>query len=188
MTDPLTLTVVGAAALSEGIKFLYAQAGEVLKRWRERKASTAAGAEPAAAVPVAVELPPAFAGRLQDPRLDFEAVQRLEQDLLELWQAVAGYAQGIQEVDPGDRRLLEVVDALRRALEAVYRQRLTFSGEDRPASGPVAVGEASADEVLGYVAGLRARRVVGGTLTGRVDAGTVGPGGQAVGTDLDAVG
>ena len=37
MVDPLTLSTIGAVALTEGIKFLYEQAGEVLKRWRERK-------------------------------------------------------------------------------------------------------------------------------------------------------
>lgn len=190
MADPLTLTAVGAAALVEGIRFLYGQAGEALKRWRERKAAAkAAGPDAGTTLPVSAELPPAaFEGRLQDPRLDLRVVARLERDLLDLWQAVAGYAHGIQEVDPGDRRLLEVVDALRRTMEAVYGQRLTFKGEARPASGPAAAGEARVDEVLGYVAGLRARRVVGGTVTGRVDAGTVGPGGQAVGTDLDSVG
>jgi hypothetical protein len=30
MTDPLTLTAAGAVALTEGIKFLYGQAGEAL--------------------------------------------------------------------------------------------------------------------------------------------------------------
>ena len=44
MSEPLTLTGVGVVVLTEGIKFLYAQAGESLKRWRERNrdAKTAA--------------------------------------------------------------------------------------------------------------------------------------------------
>jgi len=39
MSDPDTLSaaVIGSAALTEGIKFLYRQAGEILKRWRERR-------------------------------------------------------------------------------------------------------------------------------------------------------
>ena len=37
MVDPLSLSAIGAVALTEGIKFLYEQAGEVLKRWRDRK-------------------------------------------------------------------------------------------------------------------------------------------------------
>jgi len=37
MIDPLTISAIGAVAITEGIKFLYGQAGELLKRWRERK-------------------------------------------------------------------------------------------------------------------------------------------------------
>ena len=36
MTDPLTLSALTASALTEGIKFLYGQAAELLKRKRER--------------------------------------------------------------------------------------------------------------------------------------------------------
>ena len=65
VSDPLTLAAVGAVALTEGIKFLYGQAGEALKRWRARQQAASAEA------PVAVELPAdAFEGRLHDPRLD----------------------------------------------------------------------------------------------------------------------
>lgn len=40
MSDPLTLTVVGTIVITEGIKFLYSQATEVLKIWRDNKASS----------------------------------------------------------------------------------------------------------------------------------------------------
>jgi hypothetical protein len=39
--DPITLAALGAVALSEGVKFLYGQAGELLKRRREQRASAA---------------------------------------------------------------------------------------------------------------------------------------------------
>jgi len=42
--------------------------------------------------------------------------------------------------------------------------------------------------VLGYVAGLRARRIIGGSVTGRVTAKRVGPGGQAIGLEVDTIG
>lgn len=188
MSDPLTLAAVGAVALTEGIKFLYGQAGEALKRWRERKAAKAAGATPEVAGPVQVELPAAaFEGRLTEPRLHLEVVERLERDLRDLRAAVADYAQGIDQVDPADRALLEQVDGLRRAMEAVYGQRLMFKGEQRPPSEAGVVGEAKVEEVLGYVAGLRAKRIIGGSVTGRVEAGTVGPAGEAVGLEVDTV-
>src|SRR5690349_16387636 len=104
MADPFTLTAVGAVALTEGIKFLYGQAGEALKRWRERKAAgKSADVEPAD-----VQLPSdAFAGQLERPQLHFDAVGRLEQELRDLRAAVADYAQGIDEVDPNNEELLQ---------------------------------------------------------------------------------
>ena len=185
MADPLTLTAVGAVVLTEGIKFLYQQAGEVLKRWRERKdAGKSATTEPAE-----VELPStAFDGQLERPQVNLEAVERLEQDLRDLRAAVADYAQGIDNVDPRNEQLLQTTDALRHAMEAVYGQRITFLGEPRAASGPSAVGEANVDEVLGYVAGLRASKIVGGSVTGRVTAKRVEAGGQAIGLDVGTIG
>jgi hypothetical protein len=37
MADPFSAAALGGVVLTEGIKFLYRQAGEVLKRWRERR-------------------------------------------------------------------------------------------------------------------------------------------------------
>lgn len=186
MVEPFTMTAVGALALTEGIKFLYGQAGEVLKRWRERKA---AGSEPAAEEAAKVVLPSeAFDGQLQAPRLHFEAVERLERDLRDLRGAVAEYAQGIDEVDPGNRQLLETVDALRRALEAVYGQRITFKGEPRPASGPLVSGKIDVGEVAGYAAAVRARVISSGQVTGEAKANRVEPGGQLLGVDADTIG
>lgn len=37
MPEPLTLAAVGGAVLAEGIRFLYGQATEAVKRWRERR-------------------------------------------------------------------------------------------------------------------------------------------------------
>ncbi len=201
MADPLTLAAVGAVALTEGIKFLYGQAGEALKRWQERKKAnatatessaaaepTATTTEPAVAEPVQVELPSnVFDGQLKDPRLHLEAVERLEQDLRDLRAAVADYAQGIDDVDPNDEQLLQKVDALRQAMEAVYGQRIAFKGEPGPPSGAEIVGEAKVGEVLGYVAGLRAKRIVSGSVRGRVEADKVGPEGEAVGLEVDTI-
>ena len=185
MADPLTLTAVGAVVLTEGIKFLYQQAGEVLKRWRERKeAGKSATTEPAE-----VELPSdAFEGQLEQPQVNLAAVERLEQDLRDLRAAVADYAQGIDNVDPRNQQLLQATDGLRHAMEAVYGQRITFLGEPRTASGPSVTGEANVDDVLGYVAGLRASKIVGGNVTGRVTAKIVRPGGQVIGVDVGTIG
>jgi hypothetical protein len=193
LVDPFTLGAVGAVALTEGIKFLYGQAGDVLRRWRERKdaAAEASSAQPppSATEPVKLELPrAAFEGQLRDPKLHFDAIERLEADLRDLRAAVADYAQDIDEVDPSDTRLLQAVDGLRRAMEAVYGQRIAFKGEPGLASGPTVTGEVKVNEVLGYVAGLRAGRILSGSAVGRVEAEKVGPEAEAIGVETDTIG
>jgi hypothetical protein len=189
MSEPVTLAALGTVALAEGVKFLYGQAGEILKRWREHKATESARSEPAPEEPLEVHLPSAaFQGQLRDPRLNFTAVAQLERELRELRAKLADYAEEIDEVDPNDERLIGAVDGLRRAMEAVYGQPILFKGEQRPTSDVVVVGEAKVKEVLGYVAGLRAKEILTGSVTGRVDADKVGAGAEAVGLDVGIVG
>jgi hypothetical protein len=187
MPDPLTLSALGTTALTEGIEFLYREAGEVLKLLRERGSAGTAEAQPTGRV--SSKLPAnAFEGQLNDPVLHLDVVEELQAELRELRAAVAEYAQGIDEVDPSNRTLLEQVDGLRRALEAVYGQSIRFKGEPDPSSGTAAVGEAKVGEVRGYVAGLRARNILGGSVTGKVYADRVDAGGTVVGVDVDTFG
>jgi hypothetical protein len=135
MVDPLSLTAVGAIALTEGVKFLYAQAGELLKYRRERKQ--------------APELrPPAdvLAGSVEPAPPNDERLEELAPALADGWNALATYAQGIEEIDPSDPELRRRVDDLRRALEVVYGQRITFQGETRPPSGPLIENEVRAGQ------------------------------------------
>jgi hypothetical protein len=62
MPEPVTLTAasIGAVALTEGIKFLYGQAGELLKRWRERKEQTGPESGSVNSWLVTVEIPQVF--------------------------------------------------------------------------------------------------------------------------------
>ena len=189
--EPFTLAAVGAIALTEGIKFLYGQAGELLKGWRARKGAAEAGATAAVEdEPIRVELPPAaFQGSLQPVVVRYDALSRLEKDIKDLSKELAPYAGGFEDVDPADRGLLDRVDAMRLSLEAVLGQRLTFVGESRPTSGsPVVVGEAVIKEIEGRVAGVRARMLAGGNVSGTVRADIVRPGGEAYGVDADVIG
>lgn len=194
MAEPITLAVVGTLALTEGIKFLYGQAGEVLKRWRERsnaakKAEASKdAAQPAAKEPVEVQLPEVFEGRLSSPELHYDAVERLQEPMTRLRRELSGYADDSEEINTSDENLLQNVDALRRALEAVYRQRLTFKGENRPASGPVAEGRIDVDTVEGEVTGVLARTVNSGSIRSEIKAGSVKPGGKVTGMDFDTFG
>src|SRR5215217_8210078 len=178
MPEPLSLTVLSAAALTEGIRFLYAQTGEVLQRWRDRNAAHAQSDAPRAVDPSVLE------GELVPAKLDYEMVERLEAELTALAGRLGNYANGLQEVDKQDEELLAAVDALRRGLELVHGQRITFRGEDRPPSGPLVVGRADVDDVIGEVAGVRARIVRGQTL-GEVTAREVR--GRASGVEVDTI-
>ncbi|MEU9688654.1 hypothetical protein [Amycolatopsis japonica] len=173
MADPLTLSVLGAAALTEGIKFVYNQATELLKRRREKSAE-------------ALDVP-ALEGELAPLEPDSAVLDRVEPDLRELRKVLQDYVDEIEPINQGDQRLLETTDAVRRLLEAVYRQRITFRGEQRPASGTIVEGTVDVATVSGYAAGVRARVVGGGAHvrgTIRVDEVT----GTAVGVDLDRIG
>ena len=133
--DPITLSGLGAVALTEGIRFLYGQAVEVLKQRRERKAGDA---------PVVIRSPEVLAGELEPVTLDVEAVDRLEDDVKALAGRLGNYANGLDEVDPEDPDILRATDALRQALEVIYGQRITFRGEEHPSSGTAVRGRVEA--------------------------------------------
>jgi hypothetical protein len=181
--DPLSLSALSASALSEGIKFLYGQAGDVLKRSRERKegaASDEVGTPPEAAREL-------LAGELAPLRIDFDAVDRLVHELRVLRADLGDYAQGIETVNPADTELVRAADAIRRLLEGAYGQRLTFAGEDRPESGPWIEGSLEVRELAGYAAGVRARLIEAGRIRGSLSAERVEQGGQAYGLDVDRI-
>jgi hypothetical protein len=179
--DPLTLSGVAATALTEGIKFLYGQAAEVLKRCREK--SIARDPEVKVAEP-----PASLEGKLGRLLIDPDVAQRLEPDLKKLYSALTLYAQGIEPADPQDEGLLRTVDALRRVLEAVFHQRLTFSGEARPQTGPLVEGEIDVGNVEGYVAAVEAELVASGHVIGSAIVDRIGPGGSAFGVKVKRVG
>jgi hypothetical protein len=182
MVEPFSLSAVGALAATEGIKFLYAQAAEVLKRWRDRKA----GKEGEAQAPIPVAGAEVLEGKLDPPKVNFEAVERLQDDIRTLAGVLANYASGVEEPNPGDRELAEAADGLRRALEVVYGQRITFQGETRESSGPMVVGHADVEKVVGDVAGVRVRLMKSGRIHGTLTSDEVTGRGSAV--EIDTMG
>jgi hypothetical protein len=182
VTDPVTLSVLAGSVLTPAIEFLYAQAGELLKRRRERKEGNPERTDPVA-VPATVEL----AGELGPLRPDDARLSELEPQLRELRNALVDYAEDPALIKPDDMGLLATADALRRVLEAVYQQRITFRGEQRPLSGPAVDGTIDVRAVTGYVAAVRVNTISGPTrLRGAVRADEVS--GTAVGLDIDRLG
>jgi hypothetical protein len=184
MVEPFSLTALGVYAAKEGIEFLYEQAGQVLQRWRDRKAGRAAESE----APVSLAHTDALEGVLQQPAINFEAVERLHEDIKTLASVLGGYAGGLEDSEPGDEELASAVDGLRQALEVVYGQRITFKGERREPSGPAVFGRAEVERVEGDVAGVRARLIRSGRVTGEAHAKDVPAGGKLSGVDVDTVG
>ena len=192
MADPVTFSAaaLGMAALTEGIKFLYGQAGDLLKHWRQRKDAKGKDTSGAAVVAApAVKLPEAvFAGQLVDPAIHVDALNVAAPQLLALRQELMPYVEGVADIATEDRALLDRVDALRNLLEAVYQQRVTFRGEQRDASGPIVNGFIDAKRVAGEVEVLRANTIA----SGRVNIGghfdTVEKGGKVTGLKVDKIG
>ncbi|MFC6022641.1 hypothetical protein ACFP2T_41595 [Plantactinospora solaniradicis] len=186
VADPITLAAVSALVLSEGVRFLYDQAGEALRRRRERRST---GTPEDSQERLMLEVPRNAFDVPEGPlALNQDAVDALESELRGLRRDLAEYAQGVDEIDSGNRQILALVDALRKALEVVYGQPLVFKGEAQAANMVTVTGVARVKDVQGYVAGVRAGQVATGSVSGHLSADTVRPDGQAIGVDVESIG
>lgn len=172
MPEPITLALLGAAALTQGINFLYGQAAELLKRRRDRL-NAAAGAD------------------VDDSALDGELAADVDEHVIDdrrdqlraLTEQLRPYAIGERKVgEPPDAALITKVEALRGILELAYRQRITFDGEEREPTGTVIDAEIVAGKVDGELAVVEVDRLQRGSRVKAVgDVGDVGPGGKVTG-------
>jgi hypothetical protein len=171
MSEVLSLAAMSAVALTEGLKFLYNQAGELLKARRERGQERATDTPAVVAEPAVLPLP------------DAARAERFARDLRALRADLHEFVSGVDQVDPADGALVGRIDALRRVIEAVYGTPVVFDGEARR-DGPLRVhGRIDVEAVAGYVAAVRAERPAGQIL-GEVRADRVEPGGEAIGVDI----
>jgi hypothetical protein len=181
--EPLTLAAVGGMVLAEGVKFLYGQATELIRYWRERRDAKegVTAIEPTASPPADL-----LTGQLAPLIVDHAALDRLQNEIRDLRSRLLDYVEGSEPITSDDKRLLLHADGLRRLLEAVYQQRFTFIGEHREASGPLIHGRVDVDEVAGYAAAVRveALKLASGSVLGEVRAGRVAKDGEVVGLDI----
>jgi hypothetical protein len=184
--EPVTLTMIGGTVLTEGVKFLYAQAGDLIRYWRERRDAKAGETvpEPSASPPDGL-----LQGRLEPLTVDHEALDRVQEQIRDLRRDLLDYVEGTTPIRADDRGLLLRTDALRGLLEAVYQQRLTFRGEQREAAGPLIHGRIDVDQIVGYAAAVRIQllRLGSGTVQGEARIGRVEEGGEGVGLDIGTV-
>ena len=94
-----------------------------------------------------VELPAdVFEGELSAPQIHYDKLTKVEPRLRELVGKIAPYQIDPESIDAKDENLLKAIDGLRRTLEVIYQQRLTFKGEaGRAPSGPLIEGEVDVD-------------------------------------------
>ena len=137
-------------------------------------------------------------GAVGGAQIYFAALDRFAEPMRQLRRELGDYADGIEPVNTADERLLKIVDALRQTLEGIYQQRLTFKGEQRPASGPGVEGRVDVDRIFGVIldvvadvigAGAQVRSELkvetsesGGSLTG-VQVGQIGGDGRDTGEE-----
>lgn len=186
MSEPLTLAFISGVVLTEGVKFLYNQAAEALKLWRERRKSSLVAEEKT--IPVTTTPPAIFEGKLDSLEIHLDKMELLNDHLLKLRGSLANYADELEPIDSNNQQLLEAVDALRQVMEAVYQQRLTFKGEQRSASGPVVIGTIDVERVAGTAAAVEAKLISSGRVVGTSKARDVEEAGTIHGVKADKIG
>jgi hypothetical protein len=174
----LTLAAVTGAVISEGIKFLYKQAGELLTSWRKRRD------QPDTDPPRALEPPEVV--HMENARPVEEPKNR---EIVDQLQELEDMAERVKdgEVDPDSPEGRATAAALREMLEPLLRTPISFAGEGER-SLTISDIEVKAREVVGRLTGLRADLA---KLTGKVqiskvraEADKVDQGGEVMGVDL----
>lgn len=173
---------VVTTALTEGVRFLYQQAQELISSRRARRTAEVTGAaQPEGVFLGEVRLVPV------DPSVLDEHAGALDTLLTSpgLIRLTLGHP-----VDPDDEDQMRAAAALRALLETLSGRRITFVGEpERDASGASVVrGDAEATVVRGLLAGVGVGRIgPGGQVTGRVQADEIEPGGKAYGVKAEEI-
>ncbi|MBM0278971.1 hypothetical protein [Micromonospora tarensis] len=177
MAEPLTLGLIGGLVLAEGVKFLYEQANQVLEGRRASRAAEA-GSQDAEQPGHGLLRRPLDPGR---PARELPAATLAV--LGDLARFLDPYVRGQLPVEPSDRELVAVADAVRRVLEYAYDRDLSFVEE--PRSGVLIHGRVDIDEVAGYAAAVRLRVADSRAVSGHARVRSVAPGGEVVGVDVE---
>jgi hypothetical protein len=181
MPDPVTFSALGGVAATEGIKFLYGQAAELLKAWRDRRHQVEAGGALPAQLTVPIVDNEVLDAAPTGAAADVSVLDRESKSLVQLVGALSPYADGMADTDPDDEELGEQAGRLRALLEAVYGQRFTFRGEQRDPTGTRVTVRQVLGEVEGSVVGADAGVGPGGDLGIDQDVNTVRTGGSVIG-------
>jgi len=180
----LSLAALGAVVLSEGVRFLYDQAGELIRQRRARSAGKGETGEGAGESKAGSTVTPEVVAEPRElPSPDLTQVDRFADELRELRRDLSEFASGVDPVDPDDEQLVARIDALRQVLEVIYGTPVTLAGEQRDPATPIIRGRVDADEVAGYVAAVRADRATG-VIEGHTTVRRVEQSGTVIGVEI----
>jgi hypothetical protein len=169
--------------LTEGVRFLFDQASQLIRAARERK--QAKDSQPI------IEVNVVDAGVLDGPvpsTVDGQLLDQENRRLIALAGALAPYASGDAEIDPEDGDLVASAADLRALLEALYGQRITLRGENREPSGTRVDVRQALGAVRGSAVGVEADGVRDASITVTQDATSVESGGSVTGVRLGRIG
>jgi hypothetical protein len=181
MADPLTLGLLGGVVATEGIKFLYGQASELLKAWRARKPEKVVQPTPPDDLEVPILSSTALDREPVARPADAEVMRETRGQLLSLATTLSPFALGQSDVDLRDADLAEASGRLRELLELIYHQRFTFLGESRDPTGSAVLVRQRLGTVKGRAVGAEADVNLGGALEVDQSIDSVDDGGEVTG-------
>lgn len=185
MTDALTWGIAASFAAQEGIRFLYGQLTELLKRARDKKAKD----DPVVGAPdihtgtqaddVLVSKPPvlAFDQAPDQLRLPVEGLVGHEVVLEKLLEEIREYLDNKAAGKVPDKAALNAISDLRALSESLSGQRLTFVGEPKR-DRPIVRIKAAIERINGRFVGVQIRSGTHKDFHVDVHVGDIGPEGD----------
>jgi len=172
--DPLSSLAI--AAITQGVQFLYQQAGEFLSAWRARRR------DKAAPPPRVLDAPDGVTVSRPRPLADppSEETEKLLEQLTALVKPIQS-----GKIDPMSPAARATIEQLRDVVEAALRASVQFEGEP-PRPLKISDIHVVTDRVKGRVAGLRAdlAKLPGGSEISGVDVEARDVEGDVTGVDL----
>jgi hypothetical protein len=172
--DPLS--TLATAALTQGVQFLFEQAGEILSAWRARRH------DKTAPPPRIVDTPEGIT--VTRPRPLADAPNEETEKVLEQLRTLAEPIQS-GKIDPKSPAAIAIIEQLRDVVEASLQAPVRLPGEP-PRPLKISDIQVVAGRVKGRVAGLRAdlAKLPGGSEISGVGVDARDVGGDVTGVDL----
>jgi hypothetical protein len=181
MNDALTLAALGADTMNEAVRFLFAQASELLSARRHLKTRDKPQGE------VLVEIAASDSKLLERPLARHRiSVALIDQELDELTKAIAALrdANGaVRQLAPDETSALTVAEQLREILERLYGESIVFLGEKDPRSR-IHVRQ-QADAIGGEMTGVKMLSPLEGDVSVEQNVRLLDKGGRIVGYEGD---